>query len=168
VTSTTPALVAEYRYNGLGFRMLARRHHDQRPPPRPPTVGPDRTVNGDDPWYFFCYDERWRIVATFRGSDGDAKEVSVTHAAGWAGGSSYLVSVILRRGRTPRRGDAAAGGAGRTLLMTCGAAEFDRSRDGLYRRDWWPRGPRLARPDSSLTEVALYAPEAHGGGQGDG
>jgi hypothetical protein len=122
VTSTTPALVAEYRYNGLGFRMLARRHHDQRPPPRPPTVGPDRTVNGDDPWYFFCYDERWRIVATFRGSDADPKEAFVRHAAGLdgRGGCFYedlgAVGLVGLRApvspQVPGLGVGAAGGCG--------------------------------------------------------
>jgi YD repeat-containing protein len=63
VTSTTPALVAEYRYNGLGFRMLALRHHDQlhpghrrpRPPPRNGPAG--RAILPLAGQYgLFCYD----------------------------------------------------------------------------------------------------------------
>jgi len=81
------SLVAEYRYNGLGFRIGW--HYD---------ADADKDVDGDDPWYFFCYDDAWRIVATFRASDADPKEVFVHHNAGLGGygGSSYIDSVILR------------------------------------------------------------------------
>ncbi|MDX2146601.1 MAG: hypothetical protein SFZ23_03685 [Planctomycetota bacterium] len=85
------ALVAEYRYNGLGFR--TGWHYD---------ADADGTVEsgspGDDPWYWFCNDERWRIVATFRDTDSFPKERFVFHAAGadGQGGSSYIDSVVLR------------------------------------------------------------------------
>jgi len=48
--------------------------------------------------FYFMYDERWRIVATFRDQDANAKESFVYHASGLAGrgGSSYIDSVILR------------------------------------------------------------------------
>ncbi len=58
-------------------------------------------MNSSDPWYFFTYDDRWRIVNTFRVSSGtidtDAKERFVHHAAGLdgRGGSSYIDSMIL-------------------------------------------------------------------------
>ncbi|MBL8800491.1 MAG: hypothetical protein JNN27_00725 [Planctomycetes bacterium] len=45
-----------------------------------------------------AFDERWRQVATFRGSDANPKEQFVYHCAGnggW-GGSSYIDSVLLR------------------------------------------------------------------------
>ncbi|MBL9030839.1 MAG: RHS repeat-associated core domain-containing protein [Phycisphaerae bacterium] len=79
--------VAEYRYNGLGFRIGW--HYD---------ADADKDVDGDDPWYFFCYDDAWRIVATFLASDADPKEVFVYHNAGLGGngGSSYIDTVILR------------------------------------------------------------------------
>ncbi|MDX2146598.1 MAG: RHS repeat-associated core domain-containing protein [Planctomycetota bacterium] len=85
------ALVAEYRYNGLGFR--TGWHYD---------ADADGTVEsgspGDDPWYWFCNDERWRIVATFRHTDSYPKERFVFHAAGadGLGGSSYIDAVVLR------------------------------------------------------------------------
>jgi RHS repeat-associated protein len=52
----------------------------------------------DDPWYWFCHDDAWRIVATFRATDTYPKEVFVYHNAGFGGygGSSYIDSVILR------------------------------------------------------------------------
>ncbi|TVS05272.1 MAG: RHS repeat-associated core domain-containing protein [Phycisphaerales bacterium] len=55
-------------------------------------------VDEDDPWFWFCYDDRWRVVAVFRADDEDPKEVFVHHNAGLAGygGSSYIDSVILR------------------------------------------------------------------------
>jgi RHS repeat-associated protein len=81
------ALVAEYRYNGLGYRIGW--HYDAEI---------DGDVDANDPWYYFAYDERWRPVATFRGSDSSAKEKFVYHAAGLRGmgGSSYIDTVVLR------------------------------------------------------------------------
>jgi RHS repeat-associated protein len=80
---------AQYRYNGLGFRIGWRSD----------TSG-NGYVDTNDPWYYFCYDDAWRIVATFRASDTYPKEVFVYHNAGlggWGGGgSSYIDSVILR------------------------------------------------------------------------
>ena len=88
----TPALVAEYTYNGLNQRIGW--HYDADPSG---TAG----VNSSDPWYFFTYDDRWRIVNTFRVSSGtvdaNAKERFVHHAAGLdgRGGSSYIDSMIV-------------------------------------------------------------------------
>jgi RHS repeat-associated protein len=55
-------------------------------------------VDANDPWYYFVYDDSWRIVAVFRGSDTSPKEQFVYHTSGSSGwcGSSYLDSVILR------------------------------------------------------------------------
>lgn len=80
-------LVAEYRYNGLGYRIGW--HYD---------ANASGAVDGSDPWYYFAYDERWRPVATYRGSDTSPKEQFVFHAAGTGGtgGSSYIDSVVLR------------------------------------------------------------------------
>jgi len=81
------SLVADYRYNGLSFRIGW--HYD---------ADADKDVDSSDPWYYFCYDDAWRIVATFRDDDADPKEVFVYHNAGLGGygGSSYIDSVILR------------------------------------------------------------------------
>jgi len=78
---------AQYRYNGLGFRIGWR--YD--------TSG-NGYVDSGDPWYYFCYDDAWRVAATFRASDTHPKEVFVHHNAGMGGygGSSYIDSVILR------------------------------------------------------------------------
>jgi RHS repeat-associated protein len=83
------SLVAEYTYNGLGYRIGW--HYD---------VDADGTVEStsDDPWYYFAYDDRWRITATFRTDDSDPKEQFVYHNAGndGRGPSSYIDTVILR------------------------------------------------------------------------
>jgi RHS repeat-associated protein len=93
------ALVAEYKYNGLGYRIGW--HYD---------TDADGTVesNSDDPWYLFVYDDRWRILNTYRllewaynasnPAASYAKERFVYHNAGLGGwgGSSYIDSVMLR------------------------------------------------------------------------
>ncbi len=83
----SPTTVSEYTYNGLGHRIGW--HYD---------ADADADVDANDPWYWFFYDERWRMVATYRGSDSNPKERFVYHNAGMNGygGSSYIDSVILR------------------------------------------------------------------------
>ena len=54
----SPVVVTDYRYNGLGFR--TGWHYD---------ANGSGTVDSSDPWYYFCDDEAWRLVATLRGSD---------------------------------------------------------------------------------------------------
>jgi RHS repeat-associated protein len=73
------ALVTEYRYNGLGFRIT-------------------EYLEASTVTHHMVYDERWRIVATYREDDADPKEVFVHHAAGLSsyGSSSYIDAVILR------------------------------------------------------------------------
>jgi hypothetical protein len=80
-------LVSEYRYNGLNQRITW--HYD---------ADEDADVDGSDPTYHFCYDTKWRIVGTWRGTDTDAKELFTYHNAGVAGrgGSSYIDSVVFR------------------------------------------------------------------------
>ncbi|MEE9130850.1 MAG: RHS repeat-associated core domain-containing protein [Phycisphaerales bacterium] len=80
-------LVAEYTYSGLGHRIGW--HYD---------VDSDNDVDANDPWIRFVYDERWRIVGTFRASDSSPKEQFVYHNAGadGRGGSSYIDTVICR------------------------------------------------------------------------
>ncbi|MCL4743427.1 MAG: hypothetical protein KJZ54_14620, partial [Phycisphaerales bacterium] len=46
------------------------------------------------------YDERWRVIAAYRGTDeaveADAKERFVYHAAGYRSSGSYIDDLILR------------------------------------------------------------------------
>ena len=80
-------LVAEYRYNGLGFQIAEHTDTDV-----------DGDVDGSDLWYYSAFDERWRKLATFRSSDSDPKEEFVPHNAGLdgMGGSSYINDTVLR------------------------------------------------------------------------
>jgi YD repeat-containing protein len=81
------SVVSEHRYNGLGHRIYW--HYD---------VDADNDVDASDPEYWFVHDERWRIVATYRGTDGSAKERFIYHNAGddGFGGASYIDDVVLR------------------------------------------------------------------------
>ncbi|RMH67694.1 MAG: hypothetical protein D6685_03195, partial [Bacteroidetes bacterium] len=91
---STSALVSEYRYNGLGFRIGW--HYDVTDDGT--TGEADGVVDANDPWFFFCYDDTWRIVATFRDDDANPKGVFVHHNAGLGGygDASYIDDVILR------------------------------------------------------------------------
>ncbi len=81
------SLVAAYRYNGLNQRITW--HYD--------ATG-NGTTDGSDPTYHFAYDEKWRIVGTWRDTDANLKEMFIYHNAGLAGrgGSSYIDTVVLR------------------------------------------------------------------------
>jgi hypothetical protein len=83
----TPKTIAEYRYNGLGFRTGTKTD-----------TNADGLTDVSDPWYHLTYNERWQHVASFRDTDADPKERYVHNAAGLAGraGSSYIDSVVLR------------------------------------------------------------------------
>ena len=98
---STTDLVQELRYNGLGF--LIAEHYD---------ADEDGDVDGSDPWYHHVWDERWRLVATFRAGDSDPKEQYVLHNAGFdgRGGSSYINDVVLRDRDANTAWDAAADG----------------------------------------------------------
>jgi len=87
VRNQSSTLLAEYRYNGLNQRITW--HYD---------ADNDADVDGSDPTYHFAYDEKWRMVGTWRGTDSEPKELFVNHQAGLAGmgGSSYIDTVVLR------------------------------------------------------------------------
>ena len=72
-------MVAEYRYNGLGFRISE--HYD---------VDTDGDVDGSDNVYYFVYTPNWQLAATFRDSDSDPKETFLWHQSA----SSYIDSII--------------------------------------------------------------------------
>ena len=73
--TTTQALVAEYKYNGLGFRISVHEDTDQ-------LEGADGDVDGGDLWYHLVYDINWRRVATFRADDNSPKEQFLYQQAG--------------------------------------------------------------------------------------
>jgi RHS repeat-associated protein len=85
--TSNQALVAEYRYNGLGHRIGEHADTDT-----------DGDVDGSDLWYYDAFDENWRQVARFRSSDTSPKEQFVAHQAGLdgRGGSSYIDLVACR------------------------------------------------------------------------
>jgi YD repeat-containing protein len=80
-------LIAEFKYNGLGFRISA--HED---------TNDSGGVTSADKWIQTAYDERWRGVGTYRESDTAPKEQYLNHTAGLdgRGGSSYIDLVVLR------------------------------------------------------------------------
>ena len=84
---STAALVAEYKYNGLGYRISIHEDTDD-----------DQDVDASDKWFHHAFDERWRWVATFREDDTDPKEEFLHHAAGLDGNGtgSYIDLVIMR------------------------------------------------------------------------
>ncbi len=79
--------IAAYRYDGLGQRIAQR--------------GNSQGISSADPWFHFVHDDRWRIIATYRGNaahtaqDTNAKERFVWHAAGrdGMGSASYIDSM---------------------------------------------------------------------------
>ena len=87
VKNQSNALVSEYWYNGLGYLVTRQQDTDA-----------DGDVDGSDLKFHTAYDERWRQVATYRGSDANPKERFLYHWAGDGGfgGSSYIDSVVLR------------------------------------------------------------------------
>jgi RHS repeat-associated protein len=101
VQNQSQQTVAEYSYNGLGYR--TGWHYDVD---GDGTVEANGSATPDDPWYHFAYDTSWRITATYWTSHysswtvdaDDPKEQFVANNAGLAGagGSSYIDSVILR------------------------------------------------------------------------
>jgi RHS repeat-associated protein len=78
--------IAEYRYNGLGQRIMWR--YD---------ANANETVASTER-YYYMYDDRWRVMGVFRDEDAAPKESYVSHAAGNAGrgSSSYIDSVVMR------------------------------------------------------------------------
>jgi len=87
-------LIAEYRYNGLGQRIMWR--YDQNA---------NGTVASTER-FFYMYDDRWRMVGAFWDSGSTPQESFVYHAAGNAGrgSSSYIDSVVMRDRDTDANG----------------------------------------------------------------
>ena len=74
--------VAEYEYNGLGYRITW--HYD---------ADADGDVDSNDPTYRFVYDERWRIVATYRAQ---------RHSTATRRSSSSTTTQVTMAGAEPR------------------------------------------------------------------
>jgi RHS repeat-associated protein len=95
VNNQSNALVAEFRYNGYGYKL-----GDHTDVTRSGGGAPNGTTDSYDPWYYFCYDDRWRPVAVYRDTDTNThvKTRTVYHNAGanGLGGSSYIDLVVLR------------------------------------------------------------------------
>jgi RHS repeat-associated protein len=81
------ALVQEYWYNGLGYRIATKYDSDG-----------DDDVDGTDPTWRFIYDTQWRIIQMYRNDDANPRERFVYHAAGQngRGTASYIDDVMLR------------------------------------------------------------------------
>ena len=80
--SVTFLQIGAYRYNGLDQMIMFN---------EPPSLSGNPNV-------YQCFDDRWRVVATYVASDSSPKEQFYYHAAGLGGkgGSSYIDSVIFR------------------------------------------------------------------------
>jgi len=112
----TSDVVSEHQYYGNGFR--AGEHYD---------ADVNLVVDSSDPWYWFGYDERWRIVATFVGSDAVSKERFLHHRAGGSGygGSSYLDHVVLRERDANTNWHASSDGTLEERLYYCQNWRYD-------------------------------------------
>ncbi len=128
-------LIAEYRYNGLGQRIMWR--YD---------ANFDKTV-GSTERYHFMYDDRWRVVGVFRDADSTPKESFVYHAAGNAGrgSSSYIDSVILR--------DRDANGGGGWTGASDGTLEERR----FYTQNWRADVVAITKSDGNPLEYVFYS-----------
>jgi len=104
------SLVAEYKYNGLGYRISV--HQD---------VGMDGDVDANDVKFHFIYDDRWRHAATYRADDDDPKGLFLYHQAGLdgSGNSSYIDDMILRQRDADTAWTSAADGTLEERLYYC-------------------------------------------------
>ena len=81
------SLVAEYKYNGLRYRVSEHLDTDD-----------DGDVDGSDDWWHYAFDTRWRVISKYVGSASDPEEEFVHQRAGrdGRGGSSYIDELALR------------------------------------------------------------------------
>jgi RHS repeat-associated protein len=123
-------LVAEFRYNGLGYRLAV--HEDTEP---------DGDVDSNDPWYYLVYDEDWQMIATYRGTDTTPYERFVHHQAGvdGLGSSSYIDAVAFRERDTDFDGTLEERlyycqnqHADIVALITAGGAQREQARSSPY------------------------------------
>lgn len=86
-TLSPTKVIAEYKYNGLGYRIAVHTDTDA-----------DNDVDSSDSWYFDAYDPRWRQVARFIDSSSSPSELFVSQCAGRSGSgdASYIDLVACR------------------------------------------------------------------------
>jgi hypothetical protein len=85
--TTDQSLVAEHKYSGLGYRISVHEDTDA-----------DGDVDANDKWFHSAFDERWRIVGTFRENDSGPKEQFVNHNAGLGGkGTGSNIDLVVLR-----------------------------------------------------------------------
>ncbi|MBI5285433.1 MAG: hypothetical protein HY874_10105, partial [Chloroflexi bacterium] len=86
-TLSPTKVIAEYKYNGLGYRVAVHTDTDA-----------DNDVDSSDSWYFDAYDPRWRQVARFIDSSSSPSELFVSHCAGRSGSgdASYIDFIACR------------------------------------------------------------------------
>lgn len=108
----TPKVIAEYKYNGLGFQISELLDTND-----------DGQANSSDVWFHTMYDESWRALQVYRGDDEKPKLEYVNHNAGLGGygGSSYIDGVAYRRrdGNTANWASEAADGVFDEKLFYC-------------------------------------------------
>ena len=87
VKNQSSTLLAEYWYNGLGYRLSHKYDTDR-----------DGDCDSNDKKFHYVYDDRWRIVAMYRGTDANPKQQFLYHCAGNGGhgGSSYIDLCVFR------------------------------------------------------------------------
>ncbi len=101
---------------------------------------------------FMMYDERWRVVATFRDQDAAPKETYVYHAAGWngSGDAAYIDSVILRE-----RDNTACSGTGCDPRLAASDGTLEERR--FYCQNWRADVVAIAAADGTPIEQTRYS-----------
>jgi RHS repeat-associated protein len=149
-TASPYKLLAEYTYSGLGHRVGW--HYD--------TDG-DGDVDGSDDWFYFAYDDRWRIVGMFKNASSTPDEEYVYHNAGASGfgGSSYIDTVILRlrSSGSERRYYCQNWRADVSVILTEAGGQVERIKYSAYGRHFaMPAGDNDSDGDCNGVDAARF------------
>ncbi|MGD9789023.1 MAG: hypothetical protein AB7Q00_07955 [Phycisphaerales bacterium] len=130
VKNQSNTTIEKFRYNGLGFRIMWQ--YD---------ANTNSSLDNSDR-YYFCYDERWRVVETYRDQDSSPKERFVYNAAGQGGfgGGSYVDNSALRDRDANTAWTSASDGSLEQRTYLC--------------RNW--RNDLVAAVDASTSSYGLY------------
>ena len=124
-------VVEEFRYNGLNHRIAWLYDADA-----------DNDVDGADPWFYFVYDRSWRMVASYRGSDSEAKELFVNHQAGLNGsGLALPLDAFILRDRNT------------SAYWAASVSSFSGERRASHAES--PHSPTTARSSPARTRVRI-------------